>query len=129
MGMADEKIVTEKIFDNSVNAIVDLHVTRLCVNVFSLDHISLCSFLDHVSDGTNLQITIEQIARDVTNVSVSDQMKKQVELHLKERVTLLMELTRGSNIFNASIEMNCRAYQRGICIKTFCDVANHACRY
>lgn len=125
MVIASEDRIQEGILHISVHANVDLHIQRLCANVFSLENLSLCSFVDRVSDETSSDITKDQIKRDFTNVYISDEMMKKVGLRINENVSLLTKTTRESTKFNASREIICIACLREILIETFCDVTEH----
>lgn len=101
--------VQDKIFLKSVFKTVAERMKWLCANVFNLDDLSLCSFVDYVSDERNFKISRNQLTEDVTGIGIIDQKKGRVGFLLNESVTLLMELERESDTFNASIEMNRRA--------------------
>lgn len=127
--MACVNIDRDKMFHNSVNAIVDLGNKLLYANVLSLADISICSHLKYVSYETSSHLTINQIAGDVSSFSVSDQIKEEVGLQRKIGMTMLMELTRRSAKFNASKKTSLRESQRGMSIEIVCDVAKHPGRY
>lgn len=55
-------------------------------------------------NATNVNITKIRITRSVVEVDISESMMVKVELHVKESVTLLFELTRGSAKLNTSRE-------------------------
>lgn len=76
-----------------------------------------------------LHILICHIMRHVTIFIISDQMKTKVGLNLKKGVTLLMELTRESVMFNGTREMTRWARLRGLSTKSFHDVAIRPKKY
>lgn len=99
--MAIEENAQDEIFHKSVPVTVNSHIKRLCANVFILGELSLCSFLDFVSNETNFNIPKNRITRGVTEDVISDRMKKKLGLHIKKGAKFLMELTRGSTNINA----------------------------
>lgn len=103
--MAREIIGQDEIFHKSVHTTVDSHIKRLCANVFSLDNLSLCSFVEYVSNETCSNTTKHQVTRDVAKFGIGDQNNERVELYPKEGVTWLTKPTRGSAKFNVSREM------------------------
>lgn len=90
----------DKIFFKSVYTTVDSHIIWLCGNVFCHYDLSLCSFLEYVSNETNLNIKKNPNLKGVTKISTSDQTKEKIGLNIKEGVILMMKLTRGSVKFN-----------------------------
>lgn len=52
-----------------------------------------------MTDKTRFHNTRDQNMQDATNCNISEQMKKRIEFHPKDNVTLLLELTRESATF------------------------------
>lgn len=62
---------------------------------------------------------------DATHTEISNEIKRRMGLYLREGVTLLMKVTKGSAQFNATGEVNRRGCLRGISIETHQDVGRH----
>lgn len=117
-----------EIFHKRFNKIALLHIIMLSVDVYTLDDLALCDFLDYVYNEKNFMFTMQQLMTDVTNTGFSDEMKRK-GLHLRKGVTLLIKLPEGSAKFNATKEVDRCACLRRISIETYRDVAGYPEEY
>lgn len=63
-------------FNKTVNEIDLSHINKLSVDIYALDDLALCDFLDYMCEVKTFKFTMELLVMDVTNARISNELKK-----------------------------------------------------
>lgn len=96
MEMAYDGVLSKGTFYNGFHEIVDLHIKLMRASVYSLNDIQWCSFVDYITNKTIFYVTMDRIAREITNDNISKEKKRKVGFYQTDGATLLLEPTGRS---------------------------------